>query len=172
MIFMQLLTMASENTMEDIFVHTLYCDDLRQEIGGKQSFMGVYNNDMIVADFPANIPKLCTHIVVRLPIKTNANNLVIKVVNGDDVMSEVPIPEGDLQKMSAAILEASEDPAEVRHLAVIVHFQFAPLLLDQRSKLRAIAIVDGMEIKGNGLVVRIPTEAERVALGIPSSAMQ
>ena len=36
---------------------TIYCDDIRQEVGGKLSLMGVYNNVMYVQQFPVTLPK-------------------------------------------------------------------------------------------------------------------
>jgi hypothetical protein len=41
---------------------SLFCDDLRPEIGGKFSIMGIYQNDMVFppgAVFPLLIPKFC-----------------------------------------------------------------------------------------------------------------
>jgi hypothetical protein len=46
-----------------------FCDDIRQEVGGKISLMGCYGNDMRFhgVAFPILIPKLCVHIVAKLP---------------------------------------------------------------------------------------------------------
>jgi hypothetical protein len=40
---------------------TIFADDIRFEIGGKYSIMGVYNVDMLIpnATFPLTLPKLC-----------------------------------------------------------------------------------------------------------------
>ena len=47
----------------------IFCDDIREEIGGKISLMGIYGHDMqfLGASFPLLIPKLCINIVARLP---------------------------------------------------------------------------------------------------------
>lgn len=153
--------------MEEIFVNTIYCDDVRQEVSGKQSFMGVYNSDMLLPSFPVTLPKLCVQVSIRFPIDTAAKKAVVRITNGDETMAEIPIPEGELQKMSKAILENDESPSEVIFLGVAVHLQFTPLQLNQRTKIRTYAVVDDVEIKGNSLVVRLPTDGERASLGIP-----
>jgi hypothetical protein len=41
---------------------SLFCDDIRGEIGGKMSAMGIYQTDLIfppLPDFPFTIPKFC-----------------------------------------------------------------------------------------------------------------
>lgn len=153
--------------MGDIFVSTVYCDDVRQEIGGKYSIMGIYNSDLIVTSFPSTLTKLCVQVTIRFPIQTNAKNLVVKVMNANETLAEIPLPEGDLQAMRMEILKNDEEPDEVQFLGVAVNLQFPSLQVGQRAKIRSFAIVDGTEIKGNNLMVRLPTDAERADLRIP-----
>lgn len=151
--------------MEEIFVNVIYCDDVRQEVGGKQSLIGVYNTDMILPSLPVTLPKLCAQILVRLPINTTANSVVVKISNGDNVLAEMPIPEGELQRMSGPMLESDK---EIVFLGIGIHFQFSPLQLEKADKIQTVAIIDGREIRGNSLVVRLPTDEERALLGIPA----
>lgn len=153
--------------MGEIFVSTIFCDDVRLEHGGKQSFMGVYNSEMILPSFPITLPKLCAQISIRFPIDTKANNVAVTLSNGDDIIAQVPIPDGELQRMSKVILANDEAPDEVVFLGVLVHLQLTPLQLDQQSKIRSYATIDGIEVKGNSLIARLPTSAERTALGLP-----
>lgn len=47
----------------------IFCDDIREEIGGKVSLIGCYADDMqfINAAFPIGVPKLGIHVIARLP---------------------------------------------------------------------------------------------------------
>ena len=50
----------------------LVCDDIRIEVGGKVSLMGVYH-DIVVKSFPSTLLKLCIVVIlekVRVEIKT------------------------------------------------------------------------------------------------------
>lgn len=40
-------------------VFTLLCDDIRQEMGGKTSLMGLYDAHVVVPQLPFTLPKLC-----------------------------------------------------------------------------------------------------------------
>lgn len=45
-------------------IELVYCDDIRQELGSKFSYMGVYGSDLVLQSLPATLPKLC--IAVKL----------------------------------------------------------------------------------------------------------
>jgi hypothetical protein len=146
--------------MEDIFVTALYCDDIRQEMGGKLSFMGVYNSALVVPQFPATVPKLCVQVTVRIPLETKANNLTVRVLLNEQQVAEVAVPEGELSKALSSELNL-DSPLENRQITVALAVQFAPLQLEQHGLMRVRAIVDGRELKANALVIRLPTEAEQ-----------
>ena len=38
---------------------TLLCDDIRQEMGGKTSLMGLYDHHIVVPQVPFSLPKVC-----------------------------------------------------------------------------------------------------------------
>ena len=38
---------------------TLLCDDIRQEMGGKTSLMGLYDHHIVVPQVPFVLPKVC-----------------------------------------------------------------------------------------------------------------
>lgn len=146
--------------MEDIIVTAIYCDDIRSETGGKLSYMGAYNSDLVVPEFPAQLTKLCIQVAVRLPKDTRAQDMTIKVVNGTETMAEVPFPNGSLQTMLAAALEASKDFAKTKTLNCSLSVQFGSLQIGTPCVIELVAVVDGVEIRGNSLRVRLPTEAE------------
>jgi hypothetical protein len=39
--------------------YTLLCDDIRQEMGGKTSLMGIYEHHIVVPQVPFVLPKVC-----------------------------------------------------------------------------------------------------------------
>lgn len=51
----------SETTVQDRVLHTIFCDDVRNEVGGKLSLMGCYSGELSVPSFPMTLPKLCMH---------------------------------------------------------------------------------------------------------------
>jgi hypothetical protein len=75
------------------FIHTLYCDDVRQEVGGKMTFVGAYQRQM-QAEQPGELilPKLCIVITAQTPHEQPFKKLKIKLLRDDDVLQEVELP--------------------------------------------------------------------------------
>ncbi len=47
----------------DLYGYTIFCDDIRHEVGGKISIIGVYSGVMLTqAEFPLVLPKFCFNI--------------------------------------------------------------------------------------------------------------
>jgi hypothetical protein len=44
----------------------IICDDARQEVSGKEIFIGVYNYSLLFARFPAAIPQLVLRVVITV----------------------------------------------------------------------------------------------------------
>jgi len=44
------------------YKYVLFCEDIRQEIGGKVSLMGVLGSKLLTQQFPIGFPKLCLFI--------------------------------------------------------------------------------------------------------------
>lgn len=47
------------------FQYAIICDDIRQEIGNKMSFMGIYKSKIIIPQEPFTFPKLCFSITYK-----------------------------------------------------------------------------------------------------------
>lgn len=145
--------------MEEVVVHTIYCDDVRQEVGGKVSFMGVYNSDLVVGGFPISLQKFCAHANIRLPRDTKIKNLSAKIIEGEKVLADVPLPEGQLEVMQKTLAETDENK-DFQFLNIALSLQFTPLQIEQPAWITTVAIADGREIAGNKLRVRLAQESE------------
>lgn len=61
-------------------IKTIMCDDVRSEVGGKMSLMGVYGKDIILSKTPAVLPAFCFVIMledIRLPFNELYINLIM-----------------------------------------------------------------------------------------------
>ena len=60
--------------------YSIFCDDLRQEVGGKKTLVGMYNAVMFVTDnFPVTIPKLVVLATYSEPAEKRANHVELNV---------------------------------------------------------------------------------------------
>ena len=63
---------------------TIFCDDIREEVGGKQSLIGCYNNEMnFSVAAPATLPMLCGAVNILIPIGFLFERLDL-VINKED----------------------------------------------------------------------------------------
>jgi hypothetical protein len=79
-------------------ITAILCDDVRQEVGGKMSLMGIYSNDIVVNKLPKILPFI--NIVVMLEgIKESFDKIFIDIVmpKSDPIKLSYPAPP-DLEK--------------------------------------------------------------------------
>jgi hypothetical protein len=141
-------------------MNVLYCDDIRNEIGGKLSFMGVYNADIAFPSFPAALQKLCAYVTLKFKRESLPKQSVHIVFRNDEVtLAELKIDEKTLS--GAKVPEPDPNVADVdRSLVMAFAFEITPLLVGKEGHLRARAYIDGEEIKGNALRLRAATPGE------------
>ena len=132
-------------------LEVIYCDDIRQEVGNKVSYMGVYSGELNVPTAPVLLPKLC--IAVKACTETvdpfEALEVRIVKVKGDDeteLLSTGPIPRP---------IEVPElDNGSTRLIAQMA-FMLAPFQIDEETLIRVKAITEREELRGMGLRIRI-----------------
>ncbi|MCA8492537.1 DUF6941 family protein [Burkholderia arboris] len=65
------------------YLHVVYCDDVRSEIGGKFTLVGVYSSDLQVPTAPVALPKLCVVSTFVVPINMDVTQLNFKLMKDD-----------------------------------------------------------------------------------------
>ena len=73
------------------YAHAIYCDDIRHEIGGKTTLVGVYGDALIVHKFPQDIPKLCIRLEMATPASQPFETISIHVALNDKILGETTL---------------------------------------------------------------------------------
>ena len=60
-------------------INTILCDDVRYEVGGKISIMGIYSKDIIVNKVPAILPSI-NLVLMFEDIKENFDKIFITII--------------------------------------------------------------------------------------------
>lgn len=79
--------------------HSIFCEDIRQEVSGTRSLIGVYGDGiMIVSDQPVVIPKLCIDITLRVDRMLASRKMGLRVIfeTEDFVESELASTEFEI----------------------------------------------------------------------------
>ncbi|UPT64122.1 MAG: hypothetical protein M0D54_06150 [Hyphomonadaceae bacterium JAD_PAG50586_4] len=134
--------------------YTTFCDDIRQEVGGKVSFMGIYNSVLIPdAPFPVTLQKLCAATSIRLYRDEEVPrqfDLKVWIPGQDDPLltSNVEIPD-----LPFPALEPNTPDHVDGFYTINLNLIMAPLPLVQEGFIRVRAYVGGAEWKLGALNV-------------------
>ncbi len=145
------------------YLEVIYCDDVRQEVGNKQSLIGVYPGDLYLEALPAVLPKLCMVATLVIPAAECFESLRIKAMQGGHCLfasGDIP-PPGD--EVSPGALSADdgldkdamanrEDEDPMLRLSLVL--VLSPFQVDEETSLRVVAELDGVPVSSRGLRIR------------------
>ncbi|MCB1821140.1 MAG: hypothetical protein KDI73_06110 [Candidatus Competibacteraceae bacterium] len=134
-------------------VETLFCDDIRHEINGKLSYIGVYSGALLVPAFPATLPKLCVSVKVVTPADEPLRSLTLRVLKDDEILQEIVLDEEQLASALEVFAELSDEERRFRVQMPQFLLEFVPLYLEKACTLRVRALADHSELWGVGLIV-------------------
>lgn len=127
---------------ESRYVVSQYCDDVRQEIGGKYSLMGCYGEELIVDNFPTVLPKLCIQIRIFTPMEKPFEKLIFRAFMNDDVVAE----------LTAEHIQITQ--SNISEYSVTAIMVIAPLQINERSKISTEVDTGDAVISANSLTIR------------------
>lgn len=128
---------------------TVVCDDVRSEIGNKISYMGIYQSELLVAEFPAQLAKLCFVVRARTVASNPFKNVVVKIIRDDaEVLAEAEI---DVATITAppAIAEGPEIWMDANMVLA-----FAPFQLPGPCKISARVVTESEELQAGSIRIR------------------
>lgn len=128
----------------NIGLYSLFCDDIRQELGDKVSLIGIYGSHMYVHGFPARLPKLCTHFSLSFDNKGQKLDIAIAVKKGEELIREV--------KLEGFQKDVPEGRVAVRDV-INGGFDMVFLEISEPTKLTLSATVNGETVLGGELVI-------------------
>jgi len=127
------------------FNFAIICDDIREEIGNKISFMGVYTKDIFVPKFPFTFPRLC--------FVMNYEN-----IKGGDIFS------AELIDPSGKQIGKKVKGGPPEHIKGYIRFQFhmivSPLIAKEEGNYKLIALINanGKSKKEINFAIKKPDE--------------
>ncbi len=129
----------------DRFGYSIFCDDIRNEPGGKLSFVGCYNGVLFVPrKFPFLLSRFCVHIHVLSPPSRPYSALLARCyAPGEDapVCEEQIQPPSKEQQLSLAA-QAGKSPFAPLYIVAGASLIFQPLRITEPGLLRVRALAD------------------------------
>jgi hypothetical protein len=134
----------------------IFCDDIRLEINGKASLMGIYNYQMFLPDFPITLSKLCAQFDLRTRPDFDFSEAILTVMKGAEKISSITIPVGSAENI--------EKPDHGKNLAYKSYFgalELASITFNEPTLMEILTQIDGqVEVSGRLWVTTFPSSVE------------
>lgn len=120
--------------IDHIYGVTHFCDDIREEVGGKTSYMGVYSQHMVVIGLaPIRLPKLAIAGFIYLPAGSEAKDFSCRVI------SEINGIESIIANTDVTDVEFSASEVDETYRRIDVQLAIVPFDVHGTHKLRVVA---------------------------------
>lgn len=140
-----------------------FCDDIRHEVTGKTTLVGVYSGQMVVGGtLPITLPQICAVITVRFLPPSEPIKPVIKIfMSGQDeplFMMETDITPTQAATAVAKVARAEDDPERVSFVQIVITPQIQGLVISEASTLKVRAYIGEDEIRLGTLPIMIASD--------------
>jgi hypothetical protein len=149
---------------------SLFCDDIRAEVGGKMSIMGTYQADIIFPtnqDFPLTLPKFCILIKYYEVLDVFTDDIAISVFLPGDVKDAptIVLPISRLSLAKPTFPYPLEDDQE-RVFNITFPLALSPLTIKQEGFVKVRAKCGSTTTNLGSLMVRKARSDETIE-GLP-----
>jgi hypothetical protein len=135
------------------FATALFCDEVRSEMGGRRSFMGVFTGDLVVPFFPVAIDRMAVVVNLQssLDVPMDPRAVVITLPAGEEIRIDVVI-----QPIPAHVLEGA------RRKFLAIEIALRQLMLTEAGRIRAeVNLADDSIVYAGSLRVRQANDQEQ-----------
>lgn len=140
--------------------HTIFCDDIRHELGGKITFVGVYTNYLFISGtLPVTLPKLCLGIVYREERDSREKVTIKAFMPGHD--DDSPAFKLDIEPQPDFIPPPPSEEFSFREARLF--FEAPNVTIEQEGRIRVRAYRGDDEIRLGVLTVAVNPDLSRVS---------
>ena len=132
--------------------YTIFCDDIRQEVGNKHSLMGIYGHEMLVHNpFPLTM-RMGLYIVFREDPSAPLGDLTLCIYSPGDPQDK-PSYKAEIARSAENIPPPPPDLDQAARRTFVLNIVSA-INLTEAGKVKVRMIVEGEEIKLGTLTVK------------------
>lgn len=137
--------------------HTVFCDDIRHELGGKISLIGIYQREIIVREFPVTLPKLCMVITINEKVSSDGQRQIKVIFEPDGPISETETVLLDLG-YSLPDEVVKEEPEEFLMRSKRLELVAAPFKLERPGQIKVRMYHNEDEIRLGAILIKLDEE--------------
>lgn len=136
----------------------VFCDDVRQEVTGKLTLVGVYaGHMMLTANLPVALPQICAVTTFRLAPPTEQIKAVFRIFKSgqNEPLFEMEADIPAAQPSDFPPTAADQDPDAVKFLQMIITAQMQNLIITEPCTLKVRAFIGDDEIRLGALRISV-----------------
>jgi len=134
-----------------MYLHCLFAEDVRQEVNGQKTIVGVYQGGLKVPSLPTILPKFAIHADLFIPIDMLCSDVALKLYMNDALLQSFDVPSGTLVGARESVVAKV---ADATGYGVQLVLMMQPFEVRQTGRVRLRAVIDGQkEVYGNALFV-------------------
>lgn len=130
------------------YATSIFCDDVRREVGNKVSYMGIYTGLMYLNMFPAVLPRFCIAIQAVTPVDRPFDFLKFKILADDIVIAEQMVS-GEVLLQKENDQDIKSDDGKVIIAGAVIQLQ--PFTIEKPTKLSVRIENEDEELKALSL---------------------
>lgn len=142
---------------------TMFCDDIRHEIGGKMTLVGCYSSEMTFTNpAPGILPSFGALVNIRIPNNVRFRSFTLKFIrdyNGgsDELLSlDAEVPEKVFEEDQPSLTHSTADDSD-KIFSLSIPVQWHSLAIDSPGIIKVRLKLDtGQEIKAGSLKINFP----------------
>lgn len=120
----------------------LFADDIREEVGGKESLVGIYPDNIEVPGIPGALGKIVVYFRIHIPVEAKFELVTAKLRRPDG--EEHPLGEVTWEFMAEPRQQSIDAGGSM--VGLVLRAVVAPLVFKEEGRFRAIVDIDGEEI--------------------------
>jgi hypothetical protein len=132
--------------MMERYGYSIFCDEIRNEVGGKLSFVGCYNAIMFTAKaFPITLPKFCIHFHVFSPVTQPYESLISRcyVPGQTDPVAEEAVGVPTLHDQMSLLADLPGNGGAPPCIVVAASLVFTPFEIPEPGMIQIRALING-----------------------------
>lgn len=136
--------------LEHRSLQCIYCDDVREEVGGKTTIVGWYpaHDVQLPAEGELFLPSLCVLANILAPLDQPFTSMKVELMQDEQVLQTIEPPEQVLVEIQE---QAKKSPGPLEALQIHVAIKLQGWRTDQPCRLHLRATLDDEVLYGNGL---------------------
>ena len=126
--------------------YSIFCDDIRNEPGGKLSFIGCYNAVMFTSPaFPLILPKFCIHFHVFSPATQPYESVLSRcyVPGRTDPVAEEAVEVPRLQDQMSLLANLPKNGGAPPYIVVAASLVFEPFEIPEPGMIHIRTLING-----------------------------